>query len=162
MILAATHPLAHLNAALNTLALVLLVIAVIRVRRGDETAHGKTMIAALVASVAFLTSYVARMVIVGPVEFAHEGLIRTVYLAILGSHMALAVTVPFLATIAAIFGLKALGWGRYAGLPADQRTAYRRKHRRLVKWAFPIWLYVSVTGVVVYLMLYQLWPSQAG
>ncbi|MAT68764.1 MAG: hypothetical protein CMJ58_04505 [Planctomycetaceae bacterium] len=162
MILAATHPLAHLNAALNTLALVLLVVAVIRIRRGNETAHGKTMIAALIVSVAFLISYVTRMVLVGRVDFAHEGFLRTVYLSILFSHMTLAVTVPVLATVALVFGLKALGWGRYADLPDDQRLAYRRKHRRLVKWAFPIWLYVSVTGVIVYLMLYQLWPAAEG
>lgn len=162
MIAAAAHPLAHLNAALNALAAVLLVIGAIRIRRRSEAAHGKTMIAAFIVSSVFLVSYVTRIVLVGRVDFTHEGLIRYVYRSILASHILLAITVPVLAIAAILFGVKALGWGRYARLSPDRQAKYRAKHRRLVKWAFPIWLYVSITGVAVYVMLYHLWPPDGG
>jgi putative membrane protein len=71
----------------------------------------------------------------------------------------LALSVPFLAITAIYFGTRALGWGRAAALAPPERAQFRGRHLRLVRWAFPIWLYVSVTGVVVYLMLYHLWPS---
>jgi uncharacterized membrane protein YozB (DUF420 family) len=60
-----------------------------------------------------------------------------------------------------LFGSKALGWGSAAALSIDDRSRYRARHLRLVRWAYPVWLYVSITGVVVYLMLYHLWPSSA-
>ncbi|MCA9234612.1 MAG: DUF420 domain-containing protein [Planctomycetales bacterium] len=157
-ILAAAHPLVHLNAALNTLATVLLVVGLVRIRRHNESAHGRTMIAAFAVSSVFLVSYLTYHAIAGSVKFTHPGTIRYVYLAILASHVLLAVSVPVLAIAAILFGSKALGWGRYAGLPADEKSRFRQKHLKLVRWAFPIWLYVSVTGVVVYLMLYHLWP----
>lgn len=153
------HPLVHLNAALNTLATALLLIGLVRVKRGQETAHGKTMLAALLVSAAFLVSYVAYHLIAGSVPFTHAGAVRYVYFAVLISHVLLAVTVPFLAVTAIIYGSKAVGWGAASGLDPAARAQYRAKHRRIVRWAFPIWLYVSVTGVVVYAMLYHLWPS---
>ena len=82
-----------------------------------------------------------------------------VYYSVLLSHVLLAFAVPFLAIAAAILGVRALGWGRAAALPVEARDRSRRAHIRIVRWAFPIWLYVSVTGVVVYAMLYHLWPS---
>lgn len=153
------HPLVHVNAALNMLATVLLLIGLVRVKRGRESAHGKTMLAAFAASAAFLVSYLTYHAIAGSVPFTYPGAIRYVYFAVLISHIALAVAVPFLAITAIWYGSKALGWGQAAALEPASRAYYRGKHLRLVRWAFPIWLYVSVTGVVVYAMLYHIWPS---
>ncbi|MBX3432906.1 MAG: DUF420 domain-containing protein [Pirellulales bacterium] len=161
MLLAAAHFLVHLNAALNTLATVLLIVALVRVKRGAESAHGRTMVAAFVVSSLFLASYLTYHAIAGSVTFTHPGPVRYAYYAILLSHVLLAFAVPVLAILALWFGGKALGWGAAAALPASERGAYRLKHRRVVRWAFPIWLYVSVTGVIVYLMLYHLWPPAA-
>ncbi len=153
------HPLVHLNAALNSLATLLLVIGLWRIRQRREGAHGKTMVAALAVSAAFLVSYLIYHAIAGSVRFTHTGGIRYFYYAVLLSHVLLAFSVPFLAIAAGIFGARALGWGRAAALPVDARTRSRLTHIRIVRWAYPIWLYVSVTGVVVYAMLYHLWPS---
>jgi putative membrane protein len=153
------HPLVHLNAALNTLATMLLVVGLWRIKQRREPAHGKTMLAALVVSAAFLVSYLVYHAIAGSVRFTHTGGVRYVYYAVLLSHVLLAFTVPFLAIAAGVFGARALGWGRAAALPVEARTRSRLTHIRIVRWAYPIWLYVSVTGVVVYAMLYHLWPS---
>jgi uncharacterized membrane protein YozB (DUF420 family) len=87
--------------------------------------------------------------------------VRYVYLAILASHVLLAVTVPFLAIRQIYLGYRALGCC-CGEMPQIEKLAaadlYREKHVRLARWTFPIWLYVSVTGVVVYMMLYHLWP----
>jgi uncharacterized membrane protein YozB (DUF420 family) len=117
------------------------------------------MLAALVVSAAFLASYLTYHAIAGSVRFTQAGPIRYVYYSVLLSHVLLAFAVPFLAIAAAILGARALGWGRAAALPAEARDRSRRAHIRIVRWAYPIWLYVSVTGVVVYAMLYHLWPS---
>ncbi len=153
------HPLVHLNAALNTLATLLLLVGLWRIRHRQEEAHGRTMLAALFVSAAFLASYLVYHSIAGSVRFTHPGPVRYVYYVILLTHVLLAFAVPFLAIFAAIFGMRALGWGWAAGLPADKRLQARRTHIRIVRWAYPIWLYVSITGVLVYLMLYHLWPS---
>ena len=99
------------------------------------------MIAAFSVSVAFLISYLVYHAQVGSVRFQKTGTIRTVYLTILLTHTVLAAAVPFLAGIALYRGTSK---GDYA------------KHRRMARWALPMWLYVSVTGVVVYWMLYQM------
>jgi uncharacterized membrane protein YozB (DUF420 family) len=159
-LLAAAHPLVHLNAALNSLATILLVVGLWRISRRQEAAHGRTMLAALLVSAAFLTSYLLyHFGVKLTVRFTHEGPVRYVYYFILLSHVLLAMTVPFLAVAAALFGVRALGWGAAAELTPDERARSRKKHVRLVRWAYPIWLYVSVTGVIVYGMLYHLWPS---
>ncbi len=155
------HPLVHLNAVLNATATVLLIVALVRIKQGNETAHGKTMIAAFVTSAVFLVSYLTYHAIAGSVKFTHPGAVRYVYYSILASHIILAVTVPFLAIAAMLFGARALGWGAAAALPIDDRERFRAKHLRLVRWAYPIWIYVSITGVIVYLMLYHLWPPEA-
>ena len=129
-----------LDAILNATAAVLLVIAYILIRRRRWRAHRACMIAALCVSAAFFTSYLTYHVQVGSVHFRGVGPIRTVYFTILISHTLLAVTVPVLATITVV-------------------RAFRRRfdpHKRIARWTLPIWLYVSVTGVVVYWMLYQL------
>jgi uncharacterized membrane protein YozB (DUF420 family) len=153
------HPLVHLNAALNSLATVLLFVGLWRIKHRREPAHGRTMLAALGVSAVFLVSYVVYHAIAGSVRFTDPGLVRYVYYSVLLTHVLLAFTVPFLAIAAAIFGARALGWGRAAMLPVEARMRSRSTHLRIVRWAYPIWLYVSVTGVVVYAMLYHLWPS---
>jgi putative membrane protein len=152
LILAAAHPIVHVNAGLNALATVLLIAGLVLIKRGREHAHRTAMVAAFLVSAAFLVCYLWYHYQVGSVKFTHPGAIRFVYLAILISHIVLAVTVPFLAGFAMYYGYRALS----APVPDP---AFRAKHRNIVKWAFPIWLYVSVTGVIVYVMLYHLWPS---
>lgn len=129
-----------INALLNTLATVLLVSGYVLIRMGQKRAHQRVMIAALAASALFLTCYLIYHYQVGSVRFQKTGAIRTVYLAILLTHTVLAAAVPFLAGITV--------W-----------RAYRRRlaqHRAIARWTLPVWLYVSVTGVIVYLMLYQM------
>lgn len=129
-----------LNATLNSISAVLLVTAWVFVKRRRLVAHRNTMIAALVCSTLFLTSYLVYHAQVGSVHFPGTGAPRTLYLTILFTHTVLAAAVPFLAAITV--------W-----------RAYRKRwprHVRLARWTLPIWLYVSVTGVVVYWMLYQM------
>lgn len=128
------------NASLNSCAAVLLIWGYTLIRRKRIDAHRRVMIAAFSVSVAFLISYLVYHYEVGSVRFQKTGTIRTVYLTILLTHTVLAAAVPFLAGITLYRGLR----GDYA------------KHRRIARWALPIWLYVSVTGVVVYWMLYQM------
>ena len=133
------HDLPTLNAILNGTAAILLVIAYTFIRQGKREAHKKTMLAAFTVSTIFLISYLVYHAQVGAVYYAKTGILRVVYLTILITHTTLAATVPVLAIITLRRGLK----GNFA------------KHRKIAVWTFPIWLYVSVTGVVVYLMLYQ-------
>lgn len=160
LLAAGAHPLVHLNAALNSLATILLVVGLWQIKRGREIAHGRVMLSALFVSAVFLTSYLTyHLAVQLTVRFTHPGPVKAVYLGILLSHIVLAISVPFLAIAATIYGANAVGWGRAAGWEPEKRALARAKHLKVVRWAFPIWLYVSVTGVVVYLMLYHLWPS---
>lgn len=154
------HPLVHLNAALNALATLLLLLGLWQIKRGRELPHGRVMLSALFVSAMFLTSYLTyHFAVQLTVRFTHPGPVKYAYYAILLSHVLLAVSVPFLAVAATIYGARAVGWGKAAALSAEEKARNRVKHLKVVRWAFPIWLYVSVTGVVVYLMLYHLWPS---
>lgn len=128
-----------LNAILNASSALLLIIGYRLIRRGNIEAHRKVMIGAFAMSVLFLISYLVYHAQVGSVRYQKTGAIRTVYLTILATHTVLAALVPFLAIITLSRGLKR----------SDAR------HRRIARWTLPIWLYVSVTGVIVYLMLYQ-------
>jgi uncharacterized membrane protein YozB (DUF420 family) len=130
------------NAALNSLATVLLVIGYLLIKARRETAHRNVMLAAFGVSVAFLASYLVYHYHAGSVRFQGPSGVRMVYLAILLTHVVLAATVPFLAGATIYFGLR------------DRRRA----HVRVARWCFPIWLYVSITGVVIYVMLYHLYP----
>lgn len=134
------HHLPDLNAALNGLAAILLVRGVVLIKSGRRNQHRRTMLTAFGVSIAFLISYLIYHFNVGSVKFEHTGALRTVYIAILLSHTILAVSVPFLAVITLRRGL----------------NNDLRRHVNLAKWTFPIWLYVSVTGVIVYWMLYWL------
>ncbi len=154
----AAHPLVHLNAALNTLATVLLIVGMILIKQQRRQAHGRVMLTAFGVSCLFLISYLTYHWMAGSVKFTHPGAVRYVYLTILLTHVVLAVAVPFLALTTIFFALKATGaWGT-ADLQAEQREQYLARHRKLARWTYPIWLYVSVTGVAVYAMLYHLWP----
>ena len=141
----AVHPLATVNAVLNATATVLLVAGWILIRQGRWQAHRAAMVAAFGVSAVFLVCYLSYHWLVGHVPFAGQGMARIVYFTILVSHIILAVLVPILA-VAMFF----LAWrGRWEA------------HRRLGRVTMPIWLYVSVTGVVIYLMLYHLFPGPA-
>lgn len=136
--------LPDVNAALNMTATVLLVAGFIQIKRGREKSHKALMLAAFGTSILFLASYLVHKASAGTRPFGGSGAIRTVYLAILLTHSVLAAIVPFLAMYTIWLGLK------------DRR----RQHNRWAKVTLPIWLYVSVTGVVVYLMLYHWYPTQ--
>ena len=129
-----------LNATLNAISTVLLVTGYVFIRRGDRQKHKACMIAALVVSALFLTSYVIYHAQVGSVPFKRTGWIRTVYFAVLIPHVILAAAIVPPILITASRGL----------------SAKYDKHRRIARWTLPLWLYVSVTGVIVYLMLYQM------
>ena len=128
------------NAVLNAISACLLVTGFFFIRRKRIAAHRACMIAALVSSTLFLTSYLVYHAQVGSVRFPGQGGARTLYLSILLTHTVLAATVPVLALITLSRALR-------RRFPA---------HRRIARWTLPIWLYVSVTGIVVYWMLYQM------
>jgi len=132
-----------LNALLNGASTVLLLIGYYLIRRHRKRQHRAVMISALVTSSLFLLSYLVYHYNVGSVKFTGEGTVRTVYFIILISHTLLAVVVPPLAVVTLVRALR-------------ERFD---KHKAIARWTLPIWFYVSVTGVVIYLMLYQLYPS---
>jgi uncharacterized membrane protein YozB (DUF420 family) len=129
-----------LNATLNGISFAILLTGYYFIRQGKITAHKTCMLSALAASILFLTSYLVYHYNVGSVRFTKEGWIRPVYFTILISHTVLAVAVVPLAVV----------------------TLYRAwkerftRHVKIARWALPIWLYVSVTGVIIYLMLYRI------
>jgi len=134
------HDLPAVNAVLNGTAAVLLVAGYILIRRRQPKMHKRVMLAAFATSCAFLTCYLIYHAHVGSVPFQHPGAIRTFYLGLLLTHTVLAAAVPPLAIITLSRGL----------------SSRFDKHRAIARWTLPIWLYVSVTGVIVYLMLYQM------
>lgn len=136
------HDLPVLNATLNGTAAILLLIGYVFIKQYKVRAHNQIMLAAFIVSCLFLVSYLVYHYNVGSVKFDKPGWVRTVYLWILTTHTILAATVPVLATTTLVLAL---------------RRKFDR-HRALAKWTFPIWLYVSVTGVIVYLLLYQVRP----
>jgi uncharacterized membrane protein YozB (DUF420 family) len=140
--------LPHVNAALNALATVLLIVGYVQIKRRREWAHQWTMLACFGVSVIFLACYLTYHFNIpgGSKRFPGypPAAVRYAYYAILLTHVVLAASVPFLAVATIWLGL------------ADRRAA----HRKLAWWTFPIWLYVSVTGVAVYFLLYQLFPPQ--
>ena len=138
------YALPHLNAILNATSGLLLVTGYMFIRRRQITAHRNCLIAALFTSTLFLVSYLTYHYYHGPTRFTGQGAVYYVYIAILLSHTILAtVIVPFVGVT-----LYRAARGQFA------------KHMRIARWTFPMWLYVSVTGVVVYLMLYQIYPAR--
>ncbi|HXD32462.1 MAG TPA: DUF420 domain-containing protein [Pyrinomonadaceae bacterium] len=135
--------LPHLNAVLNSASAILLVTGYIFIRRQRVGAHRACQVSAVVTSVLFLASYLTYHYYHGTTRFAGQGLSRPVYFIILISHTILAIVI----------------------VPMVLVTLYRairndfERHRKIARWTLPIWIYVSVTGVLVYLMLYQIYPA---
>src|SRR5215472_1121920 len=134
-----------LNASLNGASAILITAGRALIRRQQVRLHRACMITAVVTSSLFLASYLYYHAHVGSVRFPGQGWIRPVYFAILISHTVLAVAVVPLVLLSLIAGLR----GRFD------------RHRRIARWAYPIWLYVSVTGVIVYVMLYRIYGAHA-
>ncbi|MBS1615669.1 MAG: DUF420 domain-containing protein [Bacteroidetes bacterium] len=131
------HVFAAANAIINTCVSLLLVLAYVFVRRGYYRAHRNAMFAAMGLSVLFLISYVTHHILAGDTRYGGSGWVRTVYFALLYTHILLAaVILPFI-----LFSV-------YRGL-----TGQYALHKRLTRWAFPLWLYVSISGPVIYLMI---------
>jgi uncharacterized membrane protein YozB (DUF420 family) len=133
----------QINATLNGASAVLLLIGRNFIKHGRMAAHRATMIAALVSSSLFLTSYLYYHAHVGSVRFQGQGWSRPLYFTILTSHTILAIVIVPMVIITLSRALR----GRF------------EQHRAIARWTFPLWIYVSVTGVVVYFMLYQLFPA---
>ena len=133
------HDLPAVNASLNALSGILLITGYVLIRARRIQQHRACMIAAFAASSLFLISYVVYHAQVGSVRFTRQGFVRPLYYTILITHVTLAATVLPLAIITLSRGLKA----RYP------------QHRRIARWTLPVWMYVSVTGVLVYVLLYQ-------
>lgn len=132
-----------LNATLNALSAVLVVSGYLCIRRGKTAAHKRCMLSALVVSSMFLVGYVTLRAVAGMTRFTGEGWIRPVYFAILSSHTVLAAVIVPLVLLALVRAIRG-DVGR---------------HVRIARWALPLWLYVSVTGVLIYWLLYHLYPS---
>jgi putative membrane protein len=135
--------LPHLNAVLNTTSALFLTAGYTFIRRGRIRAHRNCQLTALFSSTLFLTSYLTYHYFHGTTRFAGQGIARPIYFIILITHTILAVVI----------------------VPLIFVTLYRAlrldfiRHRKIARWTLPLWLYVSVTGVIVYLMLYQLYPA---
>jgi uncharacterized membrane protein YozB (DUF420 family) len=135
--------LPHLNATLNATSAILLISGYYFIKRGRVAAHRRCQLSAVTTSVLFLVSYLVYHYHHGATPFPGQGIVRPLYFTILISHTILAVVI----------------------VPLIIVTLYRAsrgdfiRHRRIARWTLPLWLYVSVTGVVVYLMLYQIYPS---
>jgi uncharacterized membrane protein YozB (DUF420 family) len=138
-----TSILPTVNAILNATSGILIVIGFIFIKRKQQKAHMRCMLGAVASSVLFLISYLTYHYTAGATSFLGEGWIRPVYFTILATHTLLAIVIVPMVAITVLRGLS----GRYA------------LHRKIARWTFPIWLYVSVTGVVIYVLLYHLYPS---
>jgi len=135
--------LPHLNACLNASSAVLLFLGYSFIRRGNIGAHRTCQTSALVVSILFLISYLTYHFHHGTTRFAGQGFVRPLYFIILTSHTILAVVIVPLVAVTFVRALR----------------ADFVKHRRIARITLPLWLYVSVTGVIVYLMLYQIYAS---
>lgn len=141
MTVATTLP--HVNAILNAVAACFLLAGFVFIRRGDRNAHRAVMTGAAIVSGIFLVSYVTLRIYAPIFQFAGQGLIRPIYYALLISHVVLAM---------AIVPLVALTLTRALTRRFDA-------HKRIARIAWPVWMYVSLSGIVVYLMLYQIYPA---
>ncbi len=139
------HDIPALDATLNGTALVLITIGYRLVKRGRIDRHRQVMTAAMVVSAAFLVTYVTHKVLIHGVHtpFGGTGLIRPVYYVMLTSHIVLAMSIAYLVPRTFLLA----------------RSGQFARHRVWARWTYPIWYYVSVTGVLVYFFLYQWWPA---
>lgn len=135
--------LPHLNALLNTTSAILLIAGYRFIRRGNIPAHRTCQVAAFITSIFFLSSYLTYHYFHGDTRFLGQGAVRPFYFAILISHVVLAIVIVPLVLITL-----------YRAVRGDFL-----RHRRIARWTLPLWLYVSITGVIVYLMLYHLYPK---
>lgn len=133
-----------INASLNGLSAILLVAGLIHIKAGRREAHRKCMVSAFVTSCVFLVLYLIHKYLLRSVHTPFKGpeVLRPWYYAMLFSHILLAAAVPVLALIT----LRRAGAGDL------------ERHKKIARWTWPIWMYVSITGVLVYLVLYQIWP----
>ena len=136
--------LPHLNALLNSTSAILLISGYRFIRLGRIKAHRNCQIAAVISSTAFLASYVTYHYFHGATQFKEPGLVWWIYVSILTSHIILAVVIVPLVFVTLLRAVR----------------ADFQRHRRIARWTLPLWLYVSVTGVIVYLMLYHIYPSR--
>jgi uncharacterized membrane protein YozB (DUF420 family) len=134
------------NASLNAMSAMLLAVGFVLIRRGRQAAHRNFMVAAIVCSVLFLTCYVIYHLHAGRTVFKDPAWFRPIYLTLLLTHTTLAVVIIPMIIITA------------------SRAARRRfdLHKKIARWTWPIWMYVSVTGVVIYFLLYQIFPQERG
>ena len=139
------HDIPPLNATLNAVATVLISTGFVLIKSGRKEAHRKVMTTALVVSALFLVGYVTHKILIRGVHtpFGGAGLIAKVYYTMLFSHIVLAIAIAYLVPRTFLFAIRG---------DID-------RHRAWAKWTFPIWFYVSVTGVLVYFFLYQWWPA---
>jgi putative membrane protein len=135
--------LPHLNAILNSTSALFLVAGYVFIRRGRIESHKKCQITAVATSTVFLISYLTYHYYHGDTRFLGQGIIRPIYFTILITHVILAIVIVPLVLIT---------------LSRALRSDFIR-HRRIARWTLPLWLYVSVTGVIVYLMLYHFYPT---
>ena len=135
--------LPSLNAGLNATSALFLVAGYVFIRTGRREAHKRCMLVSVSASTLFLISYIIYHYSAGATSFAGQGWIRPVYFAILGTHTLLALVIVPLVAITLVRALRE----RYS------------LHKKIARWTFPIWLYVSVTGVAIYWLLYHAYPS---
>lgn len=131
------------NAALNALSAALVMSGYLCIRRGKVTAHKRCMLSALVVSSLFLVGYLTLRAVAGMTRFTGEGWVRPVYFTILSSHTVLAAVIVPLVLVTVIRALR----GDF------------ERHVRIARWTLPLWLYVSLTGVLIYWLLYHLYPS---
>jgi uncharacterized membrane protein YozB (DUF420 family) len=139
------HDIPALNATLNGLATVLITVGFILIKTGRKEAHRRVMTTAMAVSALFLVGYVTHKILIRGVHtpFGGTGALRTAYYVMLTSHILLAMSIAFLVPRTFLFAIR----GNF------------ERHKAWAKWTFPIWFYVSITGVLVYFSLYQWWPA---
>jgi putative membrane protein len=138
--------LPHINASLNGLTIICLVIGYACIRSGRRDLHQRWMIAALAVSVAFLVTYLIYHFNAGLAKFGGEGIIRPIYFSILIAHIIVAVVITALVPITV--------W--------RAATGKFDRHKRIARWTWPLWMYVAVSGVIVYVMAIHMFPDPTG
>ena len=139
------HDIPAINATLNSIATVLISTGFVLIKTGRIAAHRKVMITAMIVSAVFLVGYVTHKALIRGVHtpFGGVGAIRTVYYTMLISHIILAISIAYLVPRTFLFAIQ----------------GNIDRHRAWARWTFPIWFYVSITGVLVYFFLYRWWPA---
>lgn len=137
--------LPHVTAGLNALAGILTLIGYYQIKSGNRLAHKAVMTSAMVVSAVFLATYLLHHFLHPLHQFPGEGVVRPIYFTLLVTHVMLAVVVTPMIVVTYLRGRKALATGETA------------RHKAIARWTFPVWIYVSVTGIVVYWLLYHVY-----